>query len=86
MGDDCADDVLEAGSQVLGLKPGDRVVDNPKISCGQCPACLAGQDNLCANSRFMGTSVDGSYAEVVAIPAANAHLISDSVSLSFSSL
>ena len=79
LGGDCAGDVTEAGSQVSGLKSGDRVVVNPRISCGQCPACLAGQDNVCARSRFMGSAIDGSYAEAVVIPAANAHLIDDSV-------
>ena len=80
LGGDCAGDVVEAGSGVSTLKPGDRVVVNPRISCQQCPACLAGQDDLCPRPRFMGSAMDGSYAELVAVPAANAHIIGDSVS------
>ena len=80
LGGDCAGDVVEAGSQVSGVKPGDRVVVNPRISCQQCAACLSGRDDLCPRSRFMGSAVDGSYAEMVAVPAANVHAIDESVS------
>ena len=80
LGGDCAGDVVEAGEQVTGLKTGDRVVVNPKFTCQQCPACLAGQDDLCPRPSFLGSAVDGSYAELVAVPAANVHVIADRVS------
>ena len=80
LGGDCAGEVIEAGDQVSGLKAGDRVVVNPKITCQQCPACLAGNDHLCPRPRFMGTATDGSYAELAVMPAANVHAIADGVS------
>ena len=80
LGGDCAGDVLEAGNQVNGLKSGDRVVVNPRFSCQQCSWCLSGRDDLCARQQFMGSAIDGSYAEIVAVPAANAHPIAESVS------
>ena len=79
LGGDCAGDVVEVGDQISGLTVGDRVVINPRFSCQVCPACLSGRDDLCPRSRFMGTAVDGSYAEFVSVPAANAHPIADSV-------
>ncbi len=79
LGGDCAGDVVDSGSQVTGLNPGDRVVVNPRFSCQRCPACLAGHDDRCPRFRFMGSAVDGSYAELVAVPAANAHTIADDV-------
>ena len=80
LGGDCAGEVIEAGDSVRGLGAGDRVVVNPKITCQQCPACLAGQDDLCPRPQFMGSAIDGSNAEQVAVPAANVHAIADSVS------
>ena len=80
LGGDCSGEVVETGDQVAGLKAGDRVVVNPKITCQQCPACLAGNDHLCPRPRFMGSATDGSYAEFAVMPAANAHPIADGVS------
>ncbi len=80
LGGDCAGDVLEAGSHAGAFQPGDRVLVNPRVTCQQCPACLSGRDDLCPKSVFMGTAVDGSYAEIVAVPAANLHSIDDNVS------
>ena len=68
LGGDCAGEVAECGDGVVLLNPGDRVVVNPRITCMQCLACMAGQDDLC-----------GSYAEYVVVPAVNAHLLVDSV-------
>ncbi len=80
LGGDCAGEIVECGEGVARLKSGDRVVINPRLSCMQCAPCLAGQDDLCRHSRFLGSAIDGSYAEFVSIPAANAHLLADSVS------
>ncbi|MAF38761.1 MAG: alcohol dehydrogenase [Chloroflexi bacterium] len=80
LGGDCAGEIVAIGDGVTTLKAGDRVVVNPRISCMQCAACLAGQDDLCRNENFLGSAIDGSYAEFVAVPAVNAHLLADSVS------
>ncbi|PKB70772.1 MAG: hypothetical protein BZY87_09650 [SAR202 cluster bacterium Io17-Chloro-G6] len=79
LGGDCAGEIVDCGDGVAGMKPGDRVVVNPRLSCMQCAPCLAGQDDLCRRSRFLGSAIDGSYAEFISIPAANAHLLADSV-------
>ena len=79
LGGDAAGNVEAVGPQVQGLAVGTRVVVNPKITCGQCPRCLGGEDDLCPNSRMLGTAVDGSYAEYVRVPSANVHAIGDQV-------
>ena len=66
-GSDVAGDVVEVGSDVEGVKPGDRVAVNPNISCRRCEFCLAGEDNLCPRYGLVGEHVPGGFAEYVAV-------------------
>ena len=79
LGGDCAGDVVDAGELVEDLSPGDRVVVNPRISCNRCSNCGSGRDDLCAGSQFMGSAIDGSYAEFVSVPAVNTHKLAPGV-------
>jgi len=47
-GSDIAGEVARVGDGVTNVKPSDRVLLNPGISCGQCEKCLAGADNFCS--------------------------------------
>ena len=80
LGGDTAGEVVETGSNVSSLSVGDRVVVNPRISCGVCQWCGSGRDELCRNSRFLGTALDGSYAEQVVVPEVNAYRLEGDVS------
>jgi 2-desacetyl-2-hydroxyethyl bacteriochlorophyllide A dehydrogenase len=57
----------------LGLALGDRVAVDPSLYCGYCRRCRSGRDNLCENWAAIGDTVDGAFAEYVAVPAVNAH-------------
>ena len=51
-----------------GLKVGDKVLANPWIGCGKCPACLRGDDNLCRAMKSLGVFSNGGYATHMIVP------------------
>ncbi len=55
------------------LKPGDIVVGNPPVSCGECYPCQQGRPNCCVQVEVCGVHRDGALAEFIALPAANLH-------------
>ena len=71
VGSDMAGEVAEVGSVVTRVKPGDRVLLSPGISCGQCEACFKGLDSACRSYTLFGVMVDGGYAELVKSPELN---------------
>lgn len=80
-GHEIAGRVVEIGSGVRYLQPGD-LVGVPWIhwSCGQCELCRAGNENLCPSQKITGVTVDGGYAEFVKAPASHALKIPASLS------
>lgn len=56
--------VVVTGAEVTGLRVDD-LVGIPWLgyTCGHCPYCLKGKENLCENARFTGYTIDGGYAE-----------------------
>jgi threonine 3-dehydrogenase len=63
--------VLEIGSNVRDLQPGDLVSGEGHVICGHCRHCRAGRWNLCANSVGLGVGRDGAFAEQVVLPVTN---------------
>jgi threonine dehydrogenase-like Zn-dependent dehydrogenase len=51
LGHEFMGEVVEVGSGVKNLKPGDRVIVPSVISCGDCFYCQKGQFSLCDNSN-----------------------------------
>ena len=73
--------VVEVGSAVSNLKPGDRVALEPGKTCGRCEFCREGKYNLCPDVVFFATPpVDGVFAEYVAHPADLCFKLPDNVS------
>jgi NADPH:quinone reductase-like Zn-dependent oxidoreductase len=71
VGSDGAGVVESVGSAVTRVRPGDRVMINPGLSCGRCPACLAGEESICASFRILGEHGPGTAAEYVVVPEGN---------------
>ena len=55
--------VHAVGEAVTSVKPGDKVILHPLLTCGQCRACRSGDDVHCMSSDFPGIDTDGGYAE-----------------------
>jgi alcohol dehydrogenase len=67
LGHEIAGEVESAGADA-GATIGAKVAVYPWIGCGQCPACKAGDENICASPRHLGITVDGGYATHVLVP------------------
>jgi alcohol dehydrogenase len=67
LGHEIAGQVESAGPDAK-VAPGSKVAIYPWIGCGACAACKAGDENICANPRHLGITVDGGFATHVLIP------------------
>jgi NADPH:quinone reductase-like Zn-dependent oxidoreductase len=71
IGCDAAGTVQQVGTAVQQVRPGDRVMVNPTLSCGGCPACLEGEESLCSTMVVLGEHSSGTAAEYIVVPAEN---------------
>jgi len=78
LGHEVVGTVEEVGPGVSGHRIGARVgVPWLARTCGSCPYCLAGKENLCERAVFTGYSRDGGYAEYLVADAATGIPIPD---------
>lgn len=68
LGSDIAGEVVAAGELCTRLKPGQRVLLAPGLSCRQCLKCFEGRDNECRKYTLFGSGVHGGYRELMAAP------------------
>ena len=75
--------VEEVGAKVRRIKLGDRVVSESGVSCGTCPACLAGNYGGCKNGRSVGTidTWPGAFAEYMLMPERHLYKVADGIEL-----
>jgi D-arabinose 1-dehydrogenase-like Zn-dependent alcohol dehydrogenase len=68
LGHEIAGRVVGAGPEAGDVRLDRSVAVYPWIGCGMCPACLQGEENLCAAPRHLGIAVDGGFATHVLVP------------------
>lgn len=70
-GSDVVGEVAKIGAEVKTVQVGQKVLLAPGVTCGKCPACLAGRDNFCPQFTNLGYLIDGGCAEFVRCPDVN---------------
>jgi len=71
IGHEFCGEVVEVGSNVADLHPGDLVSGEGHVVCGRCRNCLAGRRHLCAHTQGVGVNRAGAFAEYVVLPMMN---------------
>jgi D-arabinose 1-dehydrogenase-like Zn-dependent alcohol dehydrogenase len=82
-GHELAGVIVQTGPEVIRWGAGDRVTVPFVCGCGRCQYCLAGDAQVCPQQTQPGFSGPGSFAELVAIHAADANLVSVPDTLDF---
>jgi propanol-preferring alcohol dehydrogenase len=80
LGHEVAGEVEWVGSQVSGIRAGERVCLHYNLSCGDCYYCKTGNEQFCTTVRMIGHHIDGGYAEYVSVPARNALSLPEEIS------
>jgi 2-desacetyl-2-hydroxyethyl bacteriochlorophyllide A dehydrogenase len=86
MGHESTGVIDSIGDGVTGIKPGQHVIINPIITCGQCDSCLRGAGHLCRNAGLFGREVEGSMGEYVNLAARYVHPLPDRLPLADATL
>ncbi len=82
VGHEGAGEVIEVGSRVTRVKPGDRIAIEPAMPCGECDQCKADRPHTCRKLRFLGCpgQADGCLSEYIVMPQNSCFLIGDQMS------
>lgn len=78
--------VEELGSEVSEYQIGDRVSVSPDYYCHSCYNCRKGSERFCSNWSSIGTTVDGAFAEYIAVRKDALYHIPDTISFDEASL
>jgi 2-desacetyl-2-hydroxyethyl bacteriochlorophyllide A dehydrogenase len=78
-GHEVAGEVVEVGSAVKNVKPGDHVVVEPIRYCGECYACRKGRPNVCKSLSVFGVHEDGGMRESFVLPEKQLHVVDSSL-------
>jgi alcohol dehydrogenase len=74
-GHELAGTVSAVGPQVTRWAAGDRVTVPFVCGCGRCPSCRAGDTHVCPQQTQPGFTIPGSFAELVAVHAADTNVV-----------
>jgi alcohol dehydrogenase len=67
-------EVVDVGTGVANVQPGDRCSVEPYINCQKCHACVRGRTNCCEKHQTLGVHCDGGLRPFFLVPARKLHL------------
>ena len=79
LGHEVAGVVAATGAGVGNPRVGERVCLHYLVTCGECRDCRAGREQFCAAGRMIGKDRDGGFADLVCVPARNAHPLPEAI-------
>lgn len=69
MGHEFAGTIVKVGEDIKGFKEGDKVAGETHVPCGHCEICRTGNQHICGNHMgVLGRTIDGCFAEYIALP------------------
>ena len=82
VGHEGAGEVVEVGSEVTTVKPGDRIAIEPAMPCWKCDQCKVGRPHTCRHLKFLGCpgQADGCLSEFIVMPETSCFKIPDMMS------
>jgi 2-desacetyl-2-hydroxyethyl bacteriochlorophyllide A dehydrogenase len=80
IGHEIVGEVVETGTAVTGFAPGNRVIMDPVISCGECYQCRIGRRNVCGKLQVRSVHVDGGYQEYIVVPQESIYHLPENIS------
>ena len=79
-------EIVALGADVDRFRLGELVAVDPSLHCGRCRRCRRGQGNMCELWGALGATVNGGWAELVAVPQANLYPLGPSFPLAAAAL
>ena len=79
LGHEFVGEVVQTGDSVKNVAIGDRVVCAPRLPCLKCENCQKGDITQCKNDSFIGSRLQGGFAEYAVIPEKNAVVFDKSI-------
>lgn len=79
LGHEFAGVIEEIGEGVENFKTGDHVAGIPLMPCYECDDCKNGNFSLCENYKFVGSSIQGAFADYIILPKTNVFKIAPQI-------
>lgn len=80
LGHEFSGEIVDVGEEVKNYQKGDRVAVSPEIYCNSCYNCRKGSHRICTDWDSIGTTVDGAFAEYIAVRKDCLYKLPDSIS------